>query len=161
MDNSRICHCRCFMSKSYGKQKLRAAIQRMKLQSDIGHFPSICGTCPNKNRYVLPNCPNDECAHACERACIIAAQSLDARLAHGYTASKCPSRYPVMKRSRSYCQTVTWLYRQTVSQATLPPGTRDRIAPPISGTFCASLSFAWLAVHWQTLRDHDGHLLAV
>ena len=39
-------------------------IQRMKLQSDIGHFPSICGTCPNKNRYVLPNCPNDECARA-------------------------------------------------------------------------------------------------
>ena len=36
----------------------------MKLQSDIGHFPSICGTCPNKNRYVLPNCPNDECARA-------------------------------------------------------------------------------------------------
>ena len=29
-------------------------IQRMKLQSDIGHFSSICGTCPNKNLYVLP-----------------------------------------------------------------------------------------------------------
>ena len=42
----------------------------------------------------------------CER--VIAAQSLGARLAHGYTASKCPSRYPVMKRSRSYRQTVTW-----------------------------------------------------
>ena len=56
-------------------------------------------------------------AHARERARVIAAQSQDARLAHGYTARKCPSRYPVMKRSRSYCQTVTWLYRQTVSQS--------------------------------------------
>ena len=26
-------------------------------------------------------------------------QSLGTRLAHGYTASKCPSRYPIMKRS--------------------------------------------------------------
>ena len=34
----------------------------MKLQSDIGHFPSICGTCPNKNRYVPPNCPDGKCA---------------------------------------------------------------------------------------------------
>ena len=91
-------------------------------------------------------------ANVRERARVIAAQSLDARLAHGYTASKCPSRYPVMKRSRSYCQTVTWLYRQTVSQATLPPGTRDCIAPPISGAFRASLSFAWLAVHWQSCK---------
>ena len=38
------------------------AVQRMKLQSDIGHFPSICGTCPNKNRYVPPNCPDGKCA---------------------------------------------------------------------------------------------------
>ena len=30
--------------------------------SDIEHFPRICGTCPNKNRYVLPSCLNDECA---------------------------------------------------------------------------------------------------
>ena len=36
--------------------------QRMKLQSDIGHFPSICGTCLNKNRFVPPNCPDDKCA---------------------------------------------------------------------------------------------------
>ena len=35
----------------------------MKLQLDIGHFPNICGTCPNKNRYAQPNCPNDERAH--------------------------------------------------------------------------------------------------
>jgi len=41
-----------------------SASRRMKLQSEIGHFPSICGTCPNKNRYVLPNCLNDKCAHA-------------------------------------------------------------------------------------------------
>ena len=29
----------------------------------VGHrtFSELCGTCPNKNRYVLPNCPNDEC----------------------------------------------------------------------------------------------------
>jgi len=33
--------------------------QWMKLQSNIGHFPAICGTCSNKNRYVLPNCPNE------------------------------------------------------------------------------------------------------
>ena len=98
-------------------------------------------------------------AHARERAYVIAAQSLDARLAHGYTASKCPSRYPVMKRSRSYCVTLP-PDRLTVKPR-YPPGTRDRIAPPISGTFRASLSFAWMAVHWQTLRDHDGHLLAV
>ena len=38
--------------------------QRMKLKSDIGHFPSICGTCLNKNGYVPPNCPNDKCARA-------------------------------------------------------------------------------------------------
>ena len=87
--------------------------QGMILQSDIGHFPSICGTCPNKKWYVLPSCPNDECAHTH----VITAQSLDARLAHGYTASKCLSQYPVMKRSRLYYQMVTWLYRQTVSQS--------------------------------------------
>ena len=50
--------------------------------------------------------------------------------------------------------------RPSRSQTMLPPSTRDRVAPPISGTFHASLSFAWLAVHWQT-GDHDGHLLAV
>ena len=33
-------------------------VQWVKLQSDIGHFPSIFGTCPTKNQYVLPNCPN-------------------------------------------------------------------------------------------------------
>ena len=124
----------------------------MKLRSDIGHFPSICGTCPNKNRYFLPNCPNNECARARTRT-----HNRNAK--PGCEVSKCLSRYPVMKRSRSYCQTVT--ARPSRSQATLPPGTRDRIAAPISGTFRASLSFAWLAVHWQTLRDHDGHLLAV
>ena len=32
--------------------------QWVKLQSDIGHFPSIFGTCPTKNQYVLPICPN-------------------------------------------------------------------------------------------------------
>ena len=31
-------------------------------------------------------------------------------------------------------------------------GTCDRIATPIFVKFRASLSFAWLTVHWQTLR---------
>ena len=90
----------------------------MKLQSDIGHFPSICGTCLNKNQYVLPNCLNNECA--CVRTHMRnrnAMHSLGAKLAHGYTASKCPSWYPIMKKSRSYCQTVTWLYCETVLQS--------------------------------------------
>ena len=40
-------------------------IQSMKLRSDIGHFPSICGTCPRKSHNVLPYCLNDdECAYA-------------------------------------------------------------------------------------------------
>ena len=34
-------------------------------------------------------------------------QSLGARLARGYAASKCPSRYPITKRSQSYCQSLT------------------------------------------------------
>ena len=90
---------------------------------------------------------------------VIAAQSLDVRLAHGYTASKCSSRYPVMKRSRSYCQTVTWLYRQTVSQS-------SHVTAWHSRSYCSThfwyvSCFAWLAVHWQMLWDHDGHLLAV
>ena len=48
--------------------------QWMKLQSDIGHFLTICGTCLNKNRYVLPNCPNEQkqCARLHEYARIIA-----------------------------------------------------------------------------------------
>ena len=32
----------------------------MKLQSDIGRFPSICGICPNKNQCDLPNCPSNK-----------------------------------------------------------------------------------------------------
>ena len=46
------------------KAKFLSQDQWMKLQSDIGHFPSICGTRPNKNRYVLPNCLNDKCGRA-------------------------------------------------------------------------------------------------
>ena len=42
-------------------------------------------------------------------------RSLGARLARGYTASKRQSQYPVMKRNRWYCQTVMWLYCETVS----------------------------------------------
>ena len=34
--------------------------QRMKLQSDIGRFPSICGTCPSKiNMFCQLKCLND------------------------------------------------------------------------------------------------------
>ena len=63
----------------------------MKIKSDIGHFPSSCGTCPNKNRYVLPNCLNDECARARTRT-----------------------------RNRSAkpgCEVSTWLYCQQMSVA--------------------------------------------
>ena len=57
--------------------------------------------------------------HAHKRTRVIATQlqSLGPKLARGYTASKCLSRYLLMKRSRSYCQTVTWIYCETVSQS--------------------------------------------
>ena len=38
-------------------------IQWVKLQLDIGHFPSVCGICPNKNRCDLPNCPSNKRVH--------------------------------------------------------------------------------------------------
>ena len=86
----------------------------LKLQSDIGDFPSVCGTCPNNNRQTVRMTNVHIQKRTCNRN---TTHNLGARLAHGYTASKWPSRYPIMKRSRSYCQTVTWLYCKTVSQS--------------------------------------------
>ena len=39
------------------------------------------------------------------------------------------------------------------SQATLLSGTCDCVTSPISGTFRASISFAWLAVYWWMLQE--------
>ena len=49
-------------------------IQWMKLQSHIGHFPTICGTCPNKKIdtfcQMVRTSENNVCMH--EHACVIA-----------------------------------------------------------------------------------------
>ena len=54
-----------------------------------------------------------------ERARVIATQSQSPgpKSARGYTASKRSSRHLLMKRSRSHCQTATWLYCEIVSQS--------------------------------------------
>ena len=62
--------CMQFNPLAWGECELAPmSQQRMKLQSDIGHFLSICGTCLNKNRFVPPNCLNDECARAQKCTC--------------------------------------------------------------------------------------------
>ena len=82
--------------------------QRMKLD-----IKSVWTICPSTIIFVLPfftfDLPSTFCqtvwttnAHMCERACVITTQylwSLGASLPHGHTASKCPSQYPIMKRS--------------------------------------------------------------
>ena len=45
-------------SRLHSREVHGMVAQWVKLQSDIRHFPSIFGTCPTKNQYVLPICPN-------------------------------------------------------------------------------------------------------
>ena len=97
-----------------------------------------------------------------------ATHSLGAKLAHGYTASKCPSWYPIMKKSRSYCQTVTWLYCETVLQS-------SHVTAWHSWSYCPThfwyvLCFTFLCLAGCSLADaarllfiigyRDRHLLA-
>ena len=105
---------------------------------------------------VITNCPDDKCARPRTRmlncnAIAMQLQSLGPKLAHGYSASKCSSWYLLMKRSQSYCQTVTWLYCETVSQSSRVTARHSRSYCPTHFWYVSY--FTWLAVHWRTLRD--------
>ena len=85
--------------------------------------------------------------HTHERTHVIATQlqSLGLKLARGYTASKCSSRYLLMKRSRSYCQTVTWIYCETVSQSSHVTAWHSRSLPhPFLVRFVSCFTFLCL-----------------
>ena len=138
----------------------------MKLQSDIGHFPSVCGTCLNKNRFVPPNCPDDKCARPRTRTrnCNVIAKPGSEVSTWIY----CSSRYILMKRSRSYCNVV--LLRDSL---TVKPCYRPALAIILPHPFLVRFisCFTFLCLTGCSLADaarllfiigyHDGHLLAV
>jgi len=111
--------------------------------------------------------------HDHERARVIATQLqiLGLKLACGYTASKCLSRYLLMKRSRLYCQTVTWLYCETVSQSSHVTARHSRSYCPTHFWYVLFPCFTFLCLTGCSLADaarllfiigyRDGHLLAV
>ena len=87
----------------------------------------------------------------CVRVIAMQLQSLGPKLAHGYTASKCSSWYLLMKRSRSYCQTVTWLYCETVSQSSHVTARHSQSYCPTH--FCYVSCFTFLCLTGCSLGD--------
>ena len=107
--------------------------------------------------------------HKSARVITTQLQSLGPKLACGYTASKCSSRYLLIKRSRSYCQMVTWLYCETVSQSSHVTARHSRSYCPTHFWYVSCFTF--LCLTGCSLADaarllfiigyNDGHLLAV